>query len=467
VDYWHWHIGNSGRVRNKKRMRESMGSSASRIWSDICAIESDDVRAHMIETVMLSPEHVSAARQAGVYGPILSWLSAYQRGIVQPFPFQTDRVAIRTHGFVPTPPATGFVPPVGGFVPPPASTVQRDSIQHDSPRWTMYTTPVAPARSHSYPSASTSTALVVSPAAKALDYFQEALEMLGISETEELTPERLKAGFKRASLRAHPDKGGSKEKFDELRKAYSYVDKIVQRVVAKRSKDTAVGKFRPVTMESAIASREESRPVLADAAPVTLSAKKLDMATFNKLFEENRLPDPARDAGYGDWLKSTEGSDEITIDPRLKGKVTPQNFESVFRESALRSGAAPKRYEPEALMPTYGTELGADTSNFSAAFGSNTLFTDLKEAYTTGATMFQDIADVRVSERSVKSISDAERIRAEEMARVDPGEKDRFKATEAAFKERERQRKQRLDNQDSSAEAWFNQMRSRLNVTEG
>jgi hypothetical protein len=151
----------------------------------------------------------------------------------------------------------------------------------------------------------------------------------------------------------------------------------------------------PVTMENALASRQGAR--IEDVAPVQLSAKKLDMGTFNKLFEENRLPDPARDGGYGDWLASSGGSDEVVADPRLKGKFNQQNFESVFRERAAAQTAGTaivRKLEPDAIMPTSGTELGGDNSNFTAAFGADMQFVDLKEAYTTGSTRYHEVADV-------------------------------------------------------------------------
>ena len=222
----------------------------------------------------------------------------------------------------------------------------------------------------------------------------------------------------------------------------------------------------PVTMENALASRSG----LEDVAPVQLSAKKLDMNTFNKLFEENRLPDAGRDSGYGDWLSSSGGSDEVVADPRLKGKFNQQNFETVFRERAIAQTAGTaivRKLEPDAIMPTYGTELGGDNSNFTAAFGADTQFVDLKEAYTTGSTRFHEVADVKVSGKSARTMEEAKRIREAEMARIDPDESARIAAAAAAFEERERQRRMRLAQQDTAAESWAEQMRRRMFVTNG
>ena len=46
----------------------------------------------------------------------------------------------------------------------------------------------------------------------------EALALLGVGE--EATADELKKAYKRKALRAHPDKGGSKEQFQRLAEAY-------------------------------------------------------------------------------------------------------------------------------------------------------------------------------------------------------------------------------------------------------
>jgi hypothetical protein len=422
-----------------------MGASASRVWTDICAIESEDVRAQMIGRVFSMPEFVAAAQQTHLYVPVMAWLNSYRAGVAVRFPYAT---AAGSH-----------------------EQQSRDTIQHDSPRWAMYTTPAGSQQQQQQQQQSRSgTEMIVSPAAKALDYFQESLALLGIDEGDTITYDRLKAGYKRASLRAHPDKGGSKEAFDEVRRAFLYVEKILNRINPEFSAAEKARMTTQVTMENAQQYRTTNAPVaLPDQPPISLSAKKLDMSMFNKLFEENRLPDPNRDTGYGDWLKSTQGSDEAAMDPRLKGKFNQDMFESVFREKAMNQQAGTaivKRTAPEALVAMGGTELGAAAGNFTAAIGADVQFTDLKEAYTSGSTIYQEVADVRVVERKARSVAEAEAMRAQEMARVDPDESSRIAATAAALEERERQRRLRLAQQDTAAEGWHDQMRRRMYVTD-
>lgn len=407
-------------------------ASSSRVWSELCAIESDSVRAQVLERVLSSDRgasYVADARRSGLYSPVLSWLTAFRSGLRTPFPYrEVDTIEL---------------------------------VVEENPRYSMYTTPTG---------ARTAAAgqMVISPVAKAHDYFQDSLELLGLSEEDGLTHERLRTAYKRASVRAHPDKGGSEAAFDAVRRAYQYVEKILDRVSPRLSESEKKRRTEPVTMEAARSFRATSELPVEDAAPIQLNAKKLDMTTFNKLFEEHQLPDPQRDTGYGDWLKGQGGSEEAAADPRLKGKFNQTMFESVFREKALQQQGTTqvaRRLVPDALVAIGGVELGGSTDNYSAPMGSETQFTDLKQAYTTGATVFQEVAGVQVSDRRITSVKEAERVRAEAMARVDPEEGARIAAAAAGLEERERQRRLRAAKQDEAGEDWSEKVRRRLMVT--
>jgi hypothetical protein len=434
-----------------------MGASASRIWSEICAIESDEVRAHVVHTTLQSPELVAQARRAGVYGHVLSWLSARSRGEVLSFPYHRD----------------GSVNYEGIYYGTANTGPQRDTIQHSEPRWAMYSTKAVPtATTNTAPKAATAmtTDIIVSPAAAALDYFQEALTLLGIDDELTLTPERLKAAYKRASLRVHPDKGGTKEAFDAVSKAYRYVARILARVSPQFSAESDPRLTTAVTPKAAEQYRADPRvsAITTATPPAQLSAKKLDMSMFNRLFEENRLPDPDRDSGYGDWLKSGEvGLDQT--DPRARTDVSTKNFESVMRQYAAKNpGAVVKHSVPESLVQTAGvTELGGEARTFTAAMDAGTQFTDLKEAYSSGATFFQDVAHVHVDETRRVNPKAAERERAEAMARADPEEKARIQAAMEAEAQRELLRRLRLAKQDTAGEAWNDAIRRRLLVNTG
>lgn len=432
-----------------------VGSRESRIWSDICALESDEIRAAMIERVMTTPGYINAAQRGGVYGPTTAWLQAYRRGWAQPFPFATgrgDRIRLEGGGGGGWSGGGGASSSYRAAAPAPAPTLYGPA---SAALPSIYVTE-APAHQ---------SAMIVSPAAKALDYFQESLELLGIDESETLTHERLKAAYKRTSLTAHPDKpGGSEAAFDALNRAYTYVGKILDRVKPRTTAEESARMSAPVSMDTAMAARERGAPKplpVYTGEPVKLSAKKLDMNMFNRLFEENRLPDPVRDTGYGDWLKG-DGVGGVASTGGLS------SFETSVRQYAQKNpGAIVKRLEPDAITGGRGaTVLGEDGGNFTAAFGSDMQFTDLKEAYTTGSVAYLDVADVKVTERSARSVEEAQRIRETEMSRVDPDEKSRIAAAAAAYEQRERQRQLRMAAADTAMDAWARSMRGRLAVTD-
>lgn len=407
-----------------------MGVAASSIWKEICALESDTVRAHMIETVLRSPDLVSRAKMVGVYGTVMAWLAAYQNGSAIPFPYSEGAT--------------------------------------QNPRSVMYTTPTS---ATNRPSSSVSTALMVSPSAKAHDYFQEAVGLLGIGPDEQITQERLRVAYKRASLRAHPDKGGSKEAFDDINRAYRYVEKILVRINPRFSTEGSSSSMSDTPLSMTISDTHtpvsvNTRTNTPAAPPIKLSAKKLDMSLFNKMFEENRMPDPDRDGGYGNWMKSGDAAGAIGADPRLKGKFSSDVFESVFRERVAASGDSGHGRGREELYAQGGTEIGGASDNFTAAFGSDSQFTDIKEAYTSGATVFQHVADVKVTDRRVKSASVFKQQREVELARKDPVEAARFQAESAAAEERERQRQARVAEQEKLTNSWAEGLRRRLMVSD-
>jgi hypothetical protein len=98
--------------------------------------------------------------------------------------------------------------------------------------------------------------------------------------------------------------------------------------------------------------------------------------------------------------------------------------------------------------------------------GAETQFMDLKDAYTTGATVYQEVAGVRISDRPMpKTAAEARRRRDADMERVVPDEGAQIAAAAAAMEERERGRRLRLAAADEAGAAWSEAMRRRLMVT--
>ena len=242
----------------------------------------------------------------------------------------------------------------------------------------------------------------------------------------------MKEAYKKASIKAHPDKGGSEEAFDQVTRAYAYLGEILRRVRGGRNELVSVADESPARLT---ATRETNSEAWKMAEPVKLNPKSLNMDTFNKVFEQTKLPDPDGD-GYGDWLKSEESQAGGNAPNKFNGKFNRSVFNEAFenevksRASQGQGGQLTHR-QPEALVmaPSLGIELGREKpEDFTGANLNGLKFTDLKRAYTTDSTFSHQVADVRVSNRSFDAATSERKsapapLSAAEMEAVTEGER--------------------------------------------
>jgi hypothetical protein len=401
----------------------------------------------MLETLLVGQEYIASAKQVGIYGTLLAWIAAQRRGEFYAWPEVNRPVPLQR----------------------PIISTQR---------------PVVPVQQPVQRAVNTSDALArVPPPKRALDYLHEAYGVLNIDDSKPLTHEILRTAYKRAATKAHPDKGGTPEAFDAVTRAFLYVQEVLNKLIPKTAADGSDPRFTaPVTMDEALKARGVTKTApaakgvarLEDAPPVALNPKKLDMTLFNKLFEENRLPDPEGDDGYGDWLKSNDGPGAIseTSSQTLRSKFNSDVFHKTFETEALKqsreSSAVAKYNQPAELVlaPTFGTELGGERPaqyTRQAGGGAGIGYTDLKYAYGDGATFSQQVTNVSLDGRP-KNLEEAKReygtapraLTADEMA------------TAAAFdraKERaEEERRKRMATRDVDAEALHARLQKRLMI---
>ena len=428
-----------------------------RIWNNLTSIQAPEARIQMLDTLFSAPEYVAVAKRIGLYASLLQWKAATQRGEYAMWP--------GTHA-APQHVASNVVP-------------NTRNVNSGSPRLHITEEPQRQLAR-------------IAPPKRALDVLNESYTILGMDDTKPLTHEALKIAYKRAALRNHPDKGGSPEQFDAVTKAFLYVQEVLDKLIPKTATDGSDPRFSaPVTMDSALRARGSTGIAgitgsgiagtvaaaprgaarLEDRAPIALNPKKLDMTVFNKLFEENKLPDPDKDDGYGDWLKSQEnprGSSQNAMRGKYNADVFNKTFEDEAKKS-LGSGAnALAKYAPPAelvLAPSFGSELGSDrpAQYTKAVAGSGIGYTDLKYAYGDGSTFSQDIAGATMDGRP-RSLEEAKReynsapraLTAEEAAAV--------ASFDRAKEHAEAQRRQRLAVHDISAESAHERMKGRLMI---
>jgi len=427
-----------------------------RIWQNLSAMDSIPARIQMIETLFEGQEYVASAKRIGIYAALLGWVAAQRRGEYYPWP---------------------FIQPQQQQQQPQMRNIQ---IQQQQPQQAQ---PVM--RINDAPQ-QTTTLAKAPPPIRAMDYLNEAYNLLGIDDNKPLTHEMLKSAYKRAALKNHPDKGGSPEKFDDVTRAYLYISEILEKLLPKTGKDGNDVRFSvAVTPEEAMKARginptapaAKNAMKLEDAPPVALNPKKLDMNVFNKLFEENKLPDPDKDDGYGDWLKSQDNSRGTAS--AMKGKYNVDVFNRTFEEEAKRATTVANdqlsKYRPPSemiLAPGLGTELGASrpdqyTRASTAITGTagGIGYTDLKYAYSEGSTFSQDVAGVSLDGRP-KTMAEAEREYKSAPRALTEDENRAVYAFEEARKAAELQRQQRMAARDIDYSAAHDRLKRRLMIAE-
>ena len=224
----------------------SYNPSHVRIYNDLIRIQNPTTRVEMIRTLLVAPEYVASARTAGIYSHILAYVAKVQAGeLPNPLPgeFTQNRVNHSMH--------------------------TTTSITHHSPQHTQ-----------------DPSVLVMKGRRneKALNYFQNCLAVLGLEEEVALTEDMLKKAYKRAALKAHPDKGGSEQGFEAITRAHGYLGEILLRIKGGRAKEGKVE--APERLRD---TREGVAKEWQMVEPVRLNPTKLDMNLFNQMFEQTRI----------------------------------------------------------------------------------------------------------------------------------------------------------------------------------
>lgn len=382
-----------------------------RMYENLLGIQSVATRVQMIKTILSSPEHVQSAKASGIYGHLLHYVQVAQTGGVPPvLPGEVQRggsqIVVRA--------GVG----AGGQVQKKSQPTEKGNE-------------------------------------RAVNYFSACLRILELEEEVALTEESLKAAYKKAVVRAHPDKGGSEKEFEAVTRAYAYLGEILKRIHGGRAKE---GKVEAPTALQGTRTTEEDR--WKHVEPVALNPKNLDMNKFNQMFEQTRIPDP-EEAGYGDWLKG--GDDKIDA-PKFSGKFNRDVFNKTFEEGAgankpkKQYGAMVAQEQSLASRLGYATELGRtarDDYTVAPHDSKGLVFTDLKKAYTEYNTFSHETQDVKVTARSLDQYQ-AERERApdpladEEMSAMVQAEKAAARAEE--------QRKLRKAEEAMAEESYFKRM---------
>ena len=385
-----------------------------RIYTNTMAIQDPITRVQMIRTLIRSPEHIESMKLAGIYGKLLHFIQQVETGGAS-LPLHNQQQQLSAPQ-VQKKPSSSIVTTTTG------QNIQTSQKGNE----------------------------------RAMNYFSACLRILQIEEEVAVTIDGLKAAYKKAVLRAHPDKGGSEKEFEAVTRAYAYLGEILERIHGGRA---AEGKVEaPTALASNRATHEEKWKMVE---PVRLNPAKLDVKSFNDMFEKTKIPDPD-ESGYGDWLK---GGDSAAAGPKFGGKFNRDVFNKAFEDEQKGRGSGPKQtgaiVAQEMSMASrmgYGVELGrTGRDDYTVSPNENGLkFTDLKKAYTDYTTFSQDIAGVRVDNRTVQQYQ-AER-EAAPVVFTDT-EREQLQAAERQMAQAEERRKLRVAQEAVEEGSYFERMK--------
>ena len=396
-----------------------------RIYNQLLSIHNPATRVQMIQTILSGPEYVYSAKTTGVYSHLLNYSARISNGQQPPLlPYEDAS------------PKT-LVPIIA-----PPSTYNSHTNMVTSKKPTNHIERIGKVNSDE----------------KAIGYFQACLEVLGLEEEVALTDETLKKAYKKATLKNHPDKGGSEKEFEKVTRAYAYLGEILRRIHGGRTKESVVD--APNVLKD---SRSKDYDSVKHVEPVRLNPKKLDVNAFNKMFEQTRIPDPEED-GYGDWLTDkNEGSKA----PAFSGKFNRDLFNKTFEDEAKEKASSHIVRQPQSMLmaPTLGVELGREKpDSYTAPYSADVNYTDLKQAYTTEANFSSQVASVRVDSRNYEQYSD-ERKGGKAPRPLNNSELEDVQRGEQYIQKREEQRKLRAAQEDMAAQTYFERMK-RLVLTD-
>lgn len=407
------------------------------IYKKLIAIQNPQTRLQMIDTLLGDPNIIHSAKVSGVYASLLQYTGAIRHGHQPPYlPGEGQQTQQQQ--------------------PPQQRTTQQRQIQNQPHPMQMQVVQQVHQQDHYQRLAKPKNK------DKALSFFTACLKVLSIEEEVALTEESLKRAYKKAAIRAHPDKGGSKDAFDAVTRAYAYLQDILRLVKGRNpSEGQAVPGLDTVNKQRS----EESNTWAMPKEPVVLNAKDLNLTAFNKLFEETRIPDPDED-GYGDWLKDNQ----TTKEKRIKGKKFSEEFNrdvfnKMFEEEQQAYGRNDNQviqfqHPQELALSTAGVELGRDRpADYTAAPNSDFQYTDLRQAYTKENTISEKVKGIHVEARDFNTYQ-AQRERQPDT--YSQSELASLHAYEAQQKAREDTRRLRAAQEQHSAQDYFERMKQRV-----
>ena len=200
--------------------------------------------------------------------------------------------------------------------------------------------------------------------------------------------EELKRAYVKLAMKTHPDRGGDEKQFQIVSTAY--------KILLKKLKDSKNNHdHHQLRQNSQVSIESEDK----------INVNKMDMALFNKVYEENKI-EGAFDEGYGGWMKSNKVDDSGPT-KMFDGNFNKDKFHSEFdKYKQKKKGQEIQHYEPQTSISYKGkdslTVLGQHkVKDFSGTSDGGLAYRDYKDAFENAC--FIDVTKVNIDDR-VRSI---------------------------------------------------------------
>jgi curved DNA-binding protein CbpA len=218
-------------------------------------------------------------------------------------------------------------------------------------------------------------------------------KILGIGKNYD--EKTLKKAYLKSALKAHPDRGGSPQAFQQVSIAFT----VLQKKLKERENNHSHTELRDT-------ARDYYTQQLNQPKVNVNMTENFDIDVFNQIYEQNKIPD-VYDDGYGKWMNSNpalESEQNKMFQNGFNKDMFNSTFENYKREMSQRNpqNALVKYQEPEVKISMSNSDsimtLGQGKITDFSGNSDNLAYTDYKQAFTDGSTLI-DINSVDTSGR--------------------------------------------------------------------
>jgi len=266
----------------------------------------------------------------------------------------------------------------------------------------------------------------------------------------------LKKAYLRAAMKAHPDRGGSPQAFQQVSIAFT----ILQKKLKERENNHDHHDMRNGAKQ--FVTQQMNQPKVN----VNMT-ENFDVDVFNQIYDQNKIPE-VYDEGYGSWMKDTpaleseqgkmfqNGFNKDMFNATFEKYKHEQSQRTPQNQLALREPEVRISMSNQDSLMTLGqgkiSNFGGQTDNLS--------YTDYKQAFTDGSTLI-DTSTVDVSGRS-NSIGGIKAQRSNVSYTLSSQDQQRLALQQMQDKQEEQKRVQRLNVYDQRQAESYEKIHSML-----